>query len=300
MTAATNAASSGLATDLRSLDRLKLEASRDPKAAVRQAASQFEALFMQQLLKSMRDATPKGGLFDSPSKDLYTGMLDQQLAQKLAGRPSGLGEMIARQLSRNIKGGEQPAVAQGSQADLAAALQLRNRSVESPTAGQPDVARMNPAQADFVKRMWPAAAAAQRATGVPAAFVVGQAALESGWGRAEIRRADGSTSHNLFGIKAGSSWNGATVDTTTTEYIDGKATRRVERFRAYGSYAEAFADWARLMSGNSRYEKVLQASANVQTYAQGMQRAGYATDPAYGAKLERTINQTLALKRLVI
>ena len=243
--AATTGAANGLATDLRSLDRLKLEASRDPQAAVRQAAGQFEALFMQQLLKSMRDATPKGGLFDSPSKDLYTGMLDQQLAQKLAGRPNGLGEMIARQLSRNIRGGEQPAVAQGSQgsqAELAAALELRNRAIEGSAASRPDVGRMSPAQTDFVKRMWPAAAAAQRATGVPAAFVVGQAALESGWGRAEIRRADGSTSHNLFGIKAGSSWTGPTVDTTTTEYIDGKATRRVERFRAYGSYAEAFAD----------------------------------------------------------
>ena len=56
--------------------------------------------------------------------------------------------------------------------------------------------------------MWPAAQAAERATGVPAAFIVGQAALESGWGRKELVHPDGSTAHNLFGIKAGASWKG--------------------------------------------------------------------------------------------
>ena len=308
----------GLAGDARSLDRLKLDAARDPQAAVRQAAGQFEALFMQSLLKSMRDALPKSGLMDGPSQELYTGMLDQQLSQSLAGRPGGLAEMIAKQLSRNIQGGASPGVASAGsmasptasagsaagsgQADLAAALLLRSQPAQAgqAAAGLPDASQLSSQQVDFVRRMWPAAQLAQKATGVPAAFVVGQAALESGWGRQEIKRPDGSSSCNLFGIKAGPGWQGATVDVTTTEFVDGQAVKSVEKFRAYGSYAEAFKDWTNVVGGQARYGQVIRAAQSVEGYAQGMQRAGYATDPAYGAKLEKTINRTLALKRLVV
>jgi flagellar protein FlgJ len=160
--------------------------------------------------------------------------------------------------------------------------------------------RLDGPQAAFVEKMWPHALAAQRSTGVPAAFAVGQAALESGWGKHELRHADGRSAHNLFGIKAGGGWNGPTVDVLTTEYVDGKPTKLVERFRAYGSYAEAFSDWAGLLGSQSRYQSVLRAADSVQGFAHGMQRAGYATDPRYGEKLERTINQTLLLRRLVI
>ena len=240
----------GLALDARALDGLRRDASADPRAALRQAAGQFEALFMQQLLKSMREAMPKSGMFGGTGHDTYVGMLDQQLSQSLAGRPGGLAETIARQLSRQL--------------------------APAGTGAQ----------------------AAERSTGVPAAFVVGQAALESGWGKHEIKHADGRSAHNLFGIKAGSGWKGATVEVATTEYVDGKAQRTVERFRAYGSYEEAFRDWASLMSANARYAPVLRAGQSVSGYASGMQRAGYATDPRYGEKLERTINQTLMLGRL--
>jgi flagellar protein FlgJ len=258
----------GLVSDSRSLDRLKSAAARDPKAAVRQAAGQFEALFMQMVLKSMRDAMPKSGLTDGPSHEMFTSMLDQQLAQSLAGRPGGLGEVIARQLS--------------------------SRMAASPAT---EPVRTSSAPADFVRDMWPHAQQAERQTGVPASFAIGQAALESGWGHGEIRRADGAPSFNLFGIKAGPGWKGATVDVTTTEYAAGQPRKQVERFRAYGSYAEAFRDWAGLMQGNARYGQVLRTSSSVEGYARGMQQAGYATDPAYGAKLERTINQTIAIRR---
>ena len=144
--------------------------------------------------------------------------------------------------------------------------------------------------------MWGAAAAAERSTGVPAGFIVGQAALESGWGRQEIRHADGRSAHNLFGIKAGPGWRGASVETATTEYVDGRPVKSVERFRAYGSYDEAFGDWAKLMASNPRYAGVLQAGGNLESFARGLQRAGYATDPAYAAKLTRTIGQALSLR----
>lgn len=305
----TSASMPGLALDARSLDALRRDASRDPQAALRQAAGQFEALFMQQLLKSMRDAMPRSGLFDGPGQDVYVGMLDQQLSQSLANRPGGLAEIIARQLERHIgqAGGDTPADASAAAASTAAASTAAARPAAARKAGEAPAAagaagagRPAGAQADFIERMWPHAVSAQRATGVPAAFVVGQAALESGWGRSEIRHADGRGAHNLFGVKATGGWTGPTVDVTTTEYVDGKAVKSVERFRAYGSYAEAFRDWASLMSGNARYAPVLRTGQSAEGFAQGLQRAGYATDPRYADKLERTINQTLLLKRLTV
>ncbi len=288
----------GLATDARSLDRLKADAAKDPRAAIKQAANQFEALFMQQLLKSMREAIPKSGLMDGPGQDTYTSMLDAQLAQTISARPGGLSDVIAKQLTRHMKGlGEDPAT---GASEGAGALRL-TPGLRSGNAGAiPDTAGLSAGQAEFVQKLWPQAALAQQASGVPAAYVVGQAALESGWGKREIRMPDGSSSHNLFGIKAGASWKGATVEATTTEYVDGQARKTVEKFRAYGSYAEAFRDWSALMANNPRYGQVLRSTASVGSYADGMQRAGYATDPEYASKLERTINRTLALRRLSV
>ena len=141
-----------------------------------------------------------------------------------------------------------------------------------------------------------AAESAEAATGIPAAFMVAQAAHESGWGRREIRHADGAPSYNLFGIKAGASWTGPVAEVTTTEYIGGQAHKVTAKFRAYASYAESFADYARLMKNSPRYAAVAQADTP-REFAQGLQRAGYATDPAYADKLTRVINTTLRLQR---
>jgi flagellar protein FlgJ len=133
------------------------------------------------------------------------------------------------------------------------------------------------------------AIAASNATGIPAKFLLGHAALESGWGKGEIRTADGSPSHNLFGIKAGRNWKGATVDVTTTEYVDGAPRKMVQTFRAYASYAQAFQDYASLLQNSPRYAAVLKQSDGA-GFAQGLQRAGYATDPQYAEKLTRILN----------
>ena len=135
---------------------------------------------------------------------------------------------------------------------------------------------------------------------MPARFIVGQAALETGWGRSEMRLPDGRSAHNLFGVKAGAHWKGPTVDAATTEYVDGRAVRTVERFRAYASYEEAFQDWAKLIGTSPRYAQVVRAGGTVEGFAQGLQRAGYATDPNYADKLTNTINQTLRIRRLVV
>jgi flagellar protein FlgJ len=126
--------------------------------------------------------------------------------------------------------------------------------------------------------------------------MVAQAAHESGWGRREIRHADGAPSHNLFGIKAGANWGGPVAEVTTTEYIGGVARKVTAKFRAYASYAESFADYARLMKNSPRYAAVTQADTP-REFAQGLQNAGYATDPAYADKLTRVINTTLRLQR---
>jgi flagellar protein FlgJ len=166
------------------------------------------------------------------------------------------------------------------------------------TPGAADAPRAGGPQAAFVERMWPAAVAAERRTGVPAAFIVGQSALESGWGRQEPRHADGRPSYNLFGIKAGAGWKGEVVEASTTEFVDGRPVKSVERFRAYASYEESFADWARLMASSPRYAGVLRAGGSVESFAQGLQRAGYATDPDYASKLTRTIATALSLRRV--
>jgi flagellar protein FlgJ len=300
-----------LAADSRSLDGLKRDAQRDPRGAMRKAARQFEALFMQMVLKSMREATPKSGLFDSPANDMYTGMLDQQMATKISQSGTGLADVIVRQLTRHLpaaaaapvdasSAGAPVSGASITRAPTAAARALSHygemaRTVRAAAASATDASTAAPppgttdAQRSFVTRHWDAALAAQRATGIPAQHVIGQAALESGWGKGEIRGADGLPSFNLFGIKATGGWQGRTVDVVTTEYDGGVAKKVVEKFRAYNNYSEAFRDWAQLLASNPRYAPVLAQGRDPQAFAAGLQRAGYATDPAYGAKLARVI-----------
>lgn len=275
--------SASLATDTRSLEALKSSAGRDPKAAVKEAAKQFEALFMQQLMKSMRDASMSSGMLDNEGSKLGTEMLDTQFATKMTGLPGGLADIIAKQLERQMSGA-QPAIPE-SAATPATGI--------APAGGR----KGTPGQAEFVGRHSDAARAAEAETGIPAAFMIAQAAHESGWGRREIRNADGSPSNNLFGIKAGPSWKGAVAEVTTTEYVDGQPRKVTAKFRAYASAAESFADYARLMKTSPRYTGVLANAASAEGFAQGLQKAGYATDPAYAEKLARTINTTLRLQR---
>jgi peptidoglycan hydrolase FlgJ len=289
--AAASAASSRFALDARGLDDLKRKSrtggdAEGQRQAVRQAAGQFEAVFMNLLLKSMRDALPQEGMLDSSSTKSFTSMYDQQLTQKMSEKGIGLADMIVKQLENNgATGSRARAIPAGPALTLDKLKGAATDAVRSDgAAGAPQ---------EFVKRMWSSARAAEESTGMPAQFILGQAALESGWGRREIRQPDGSSSHNLFGIKAGASWKGATVDAVTTEYTGGVARKVTEKFRAYSSYAESFADFARLMTSSPRYAGVLKSGGDAVQFAQNMQRAGYATDPQYADKLARTIQQTL-------
>lgn len=298
-----------LAVDSQSLDSLRLQAKQEPDKALKQAAKQFETVFMNMMLKAMRDATPQDGEFDSEQTKMFTSMLDQQLAQNMGSRGVGLADIMVRQLSK------QTPVAPASvtppplsfhtlpvsdEVSAAVGNQVAPQKTVAPAASMTVKSSMPSAynenfQQDFVQRLLPHAEKASRVTGVPAHLMLGQAALESGWGRRAIRMADGSDSHNLFAIKAGASWKGKVAEVTTTEYHHGIASKSTEKFRAYDSYADAFTDYAKLLRDDKRYADVLTQGDDAYGFAQALQNSGYATDPQYAEKLVRVIGQTRSL-----
>ena len=292
--------SNALAADARSLDALKLAAGGNDPKATREAAKQFESLFMRELIKSMREATMKSGMMDSEGEKLGTDLLDQQFAVQLAGMPGGLSDAITRQLTQQITGAngnpaKPPEI--GPVSTLARVLQGGNGGAMNMAPGS-DAGSVNTTQSQkgFVAQHSAAAERVAQATGIPASLMIGQAGHETGWGRSEIRNADGSNAFNLFGIKAGGGWSGKVAEITTTEYVDGEPRKTVAKFRAYDSYEESFRDYARLIGESPRYEKARASVDSVSAYATELQRAGYATDPAYAAKLSRAINTTLHLQ----
>ena len=278
-----------LAIDTQSLGRLRAQAKQSPDQALKAAAQQFEAVFMNMMLKSMREATPQDGMMDNDQSRMFTGMLDQQLSQSLSSRGIGLADMMVKQLSR----GGQPSQLLSPQSSVlspqpsALSTQSSALSTQSPVLDSqavPSAFNAN-TQQDFITRMLPHALQASQETGVPPHLMLGQAALESGWGKREILMSDGSNSYNLFGIKANAGWNGKVAEVMTTEYKNGVASKQLEKFRAYSSYTEAFKDYAAMMSNNPRYASVMQQGGNTVGMAQALQKSGYATDPKYAEKL---------------
>ncbi|WOB76388.1 flagellar assembly peptidoglycan hydrolase FlgJ [Achromobacter xylosoxidans] len=291
--------------DMGRLSDLKRDVTKDPAnpgtEQQKQVAKQFEALFLQMMLKRMREATPKEGLFDSQQTQMLQSMADEQLALHLATPGIGLSQSILAQMQQG-KPGDLPAEAvqrlgQGTDLDFQTGgsrqvsalmdVMRNNRASERALAaaeGAPEHV------INFVSKMSRAATLASQQSGVPARLIMGQAALESGWGQREIKHEDGRTSYNLFGIKAGPSWKGKVVNVLTTEYEDGVAKKVTQPFRAYSSYEESFADYARLIGNSPRYEAVTQARNEIEA-ARRIQSAGYATDPQYAQKLIGVMSQ---------
>jgi peptidoglycan hydrolase FlgJ len=311
----------GLAGDVPSLSALRGQAGADPKTAAKEAARQFESLFMQEMMKSMRQASPTSGMLDNAGTQMGTEMLDKQFAQQMTGMPRGLSGLIERQLLQQM-GGVASADGDTSAADVSAVMGADSKTSALDALGtqgtgtaKPGAATRHPwgegtpatqapvslagkeHQVSFLRDHDAAAKAAEAETGIPAAFMLAQAAHESGWGRREIKNGDGSSAHNVFGIKAGAGWTGPTTEVTTTEVVDGRAMKVKAKFRAYESDEASFRDYAQLMKNSPRYAKVVEKSASAQGFAHGLQRAGYATDPAYADKLTRMINTTLRLQR---
>lgn len=315
------------ALDVQGFDAMRAQAGASPQQALKSTAKQFDAVFMQMMLKSMREATPQDGILDSHEGKEYQSMLDQQLAQQLSSKGVGVANALITQLSRNagldvgaggIGGaktipGNASAIggmlgSAGGGAGNAAMLSALARAYSnaqsngSLASGKGYSAQSaltpplrgkgaSPKVDAFVDKMAAPAQAASAATGIPARFIVGQAALESGWGKGEIKNADGSASHNVFGIKATPDWKGKTVSAVTTEFVNGKAQKVVQKFRSYDSYADAMTDYASMLRDNPRYASVLSTSHDAASFAHGMQKAGYATDPHYAKKLISIMQQ---------
>lgn len=296
--------------DQKTAGDLRAKLKQDPQAGLKQAAQQFEGMLLQMMLKGMRDATPQDGLLDSEQSRFFTSVLDQQLAQNLSGK-MGFAKLIEQQLGSQLSADSAQlapaaALAAAKTAALAAgsgAERIRSTpatavaaSADAPVFAQG--AASGAAGGDFVSRVWPHAVEAAQSTGVPPRFLVAHAALESGWGKSEIRAADGSPSYNLFGVKAGRGWQGASVEVPTTEYVNGVAQTVREKFRVYASYAEAFNDYASLLRSNPRFSGVLGKQDGME-FARSLQQSGYATDPQYADKLGRIINGNTLRQALI-
>ena len=283
-------ASQALAADGRALNALKVQAGQNSPEAAREAAKQFESLFMREMIKSMREATMKSGLLDGAEGNLANDMYDQQLSVQMSGLPGGLTEAIQRQLTRQM-GGTEAELSIPSTLSLDTSALRRTASTKNSTTPSPKGLDA------FVQHHRATAERVAQDSGIPASFMLGQAGHETGWGKGEIRHKDGSAAYNLFGIKAGKNWTGKVAEVTTTEYINGVARKVTAKFRAYDSYEDSFRDYARLINDNPRYEKAREKVGSAVAYATELQKAGYATDPEYASKLSRAIQSTLRVGR---
>lgn len=278
-------------TDFKGLTELRLNAESKPEETLRAAGRHFEALFIQMMLKSMRDASPGDPLMGGGGQELYRDMFDKQISLTLSEKGSlGLAEAMVRQLRQHLP--EADAAPAGA-ASSTALPQRPNAGIDAATAASSPAAAAHAAPGttsfdnpdQFAAAMWPAAQAAGRELGVDPRVLIAQAALETGWGRSVMRQAEGGSSHNLFGIKAGVNWHGPSVNVATLEYRDGVAVKERANFRAYGSYAESFADYVDFIKSQPRYREALTHAGDPQRYLNELQNAGYATDPRYADKI---------------
>lgn len=291
-------------TDLNGFNQLRAEARSDSKAVLPAVAKQFEALFTQMMLKSMREASDSLGsaLGDSEAGKAYRDLFDQQLSVTLAqsGKGLGIAQMLINHLgSQTSQTGGAGGLKDGSANDLdgigdptrlpANADQFQRRLANVIEAGRElgrSAMKWMPQDAqDFVRSLAPYAEAAAEKLGVSVRAVLAQAALETQWGKHMPRSSDGATSFNLFGIKAGSGWNGQKVSVPTLEYEDGVAVRRRAQFRAYSSPAQSFQDYAAMIASDPHYAAAKGQGDNVRGFAHALARGGYATDPDYAEKV---------------
>lgn len=259
-------------TDIKGLDALKADSS-SPQAMQR-VAQEVEAMFLQMMLKSMRDASQGDGIFDSQEGRLYQDMFDKQIALDMSQHQNvGIAAMLMRQLSHTQNAGS------GARPDTA-----------GPVLRAAPAAAIDVDPSNFVAQVLPAIRTAARKLGVDARALMAQAALETGWGKRIPRNADGSSSYNLFGVKAGTGWRGARATAVTVEFDGMVAQRRTESFRSYASVAEGVDDFVQLLSGSPRYAQALAGGRSPFAYARSLAAAGYATDPDYASKINRILD----------
>lgn len=250
-------------TDFGQFSRLRAGARAEDPESLRAAAKQFEALMLQQMLKSMRAASPGDDLMGGEQGDFYRDLHDQQLAMHLSsGKGLGIADLLIRQMQQASDGPQ---------------------ALSGPASGKVAIAEN---AEDFVQQIQPHAEKAAKALGIPARTLIAQAALETGWGQKLIQKADGSPALNFFGIKADKDWQGERASARTHEYEHGQMRGETASFRAYGSIAEGFEDYVRFLQANPRYREALAHGGDDARFTAGLQKAGYATDPGYAAKIQ--------------
>ena len=320
-TPSTNVDSAQIYTDLSGVQQLKAQSKTDKAGALKNIAHQFEAMMVQMMMKSMRDANAAfsdGDITASSDEKFYQDMFDNQLSLSLSkGRGFGIAEALTRQFkgrfddSSNNQTIDSKAVGQDAENDISDVRRVQALVASAATStasprmtaaiqdalhslfGDGNVDSNAPSSAvaldgtpsNFVEALRPMAQKIAATLGVDSDVLLSQSALETGWGQKIIQCADGSSSFNFFNIKAGDDWHGAVVKVPTIEYQNGVAVRQIASFRAYGSPEESFADYARLISGNPRYQTALDCAENPRAYIKALASAGYATDPSYANKV---------------
>lgn len=334
-------------TDFNALAGLKMEAKKESPEALKGVAKQFEALFLNNILKSMRAGKLADGLLDSQQSDSYNEMYDQQLAVHLSGNPGiGLADLIVKQLSPksapgNVEGAfnrpvnnqalsgsasiiesapvisSAPAIASASSLAVASTTSDTSQSnkvdswINTDTEGTQTIinsyinsdapeydmteipfkshsahsSSTSSSADEFIRQLLPHAKQAGKELGIDPKVILAQAALETGWGRSLIKNSNGTTSYNLFNIKADKSWVGKQAQSPTLEFDHGIAKKVNSGFRAYSSFQESFTDYVDFIKTNPRYGDALKQVSNGERYLQELQQAGYATDPNYANKI---------------
>lgn len=297
--------------DFNALAKLKTQAREKTPDAIKEVAKQFESVFVGMMLKSMRQAKLAEGIFDNSQSDFYRDMYDQELSVHLAGEGGiGLADLIEKQLSPNqSKHVDQPQKIADYERQVLMKIIANNKSNETlsesakkitgvsinsqvshNTEGSP-LKSIQSAE-DFVKQLSVYAEQAAKQLGVDSNVLLAQSALETGWGKSVIKSSNGST-HNLFNIKADKSWKGQKTHVSTLEFREGVAKKEIAGFRSYTSYKESFDDYVNFIKTNPRYRTAIKMAAKPEQYMQELQKAGYATDPAYASKVMKIYQRTI-------
>ncbi|MDP2901686.1 MAG: flagellar assembly peptidoglycan hydrolase FlgJ [Methylovulum sp.] len=293
-------------TDFNGLAKLKTQARKESPEALKEAAKQFEAIFLNNILKAMRQAKLAEGALDNDQSKFYSDMYDQQLAVHLAGKPGvGLADLIVKQLGPDKPDGEKRSIQDEMNHSVGATKTLTgsgqasiraysyrdkplNEMIEipfEPDALQSDQNLPIHSAEEFIRQLQPYAQQAAAELGVEPGVLLAQAALETGWGRSLIKNGNGSNSFNLFNIKADKSWQGSQARVSTLEFEQGVAKKVNAGFRSYSSYQESFHDYVSFIKNNPRYADALKKAGDAGQYMRGLQQAGYATDPKYADKV---------------
>ena len=277
-------------TDFNSLSNLKRDARNDPQENLRAVAQQFESLYLNMMLKSMREASFGDPLFDSSNGNMYRDMYDNQIALQMSQQKGmGLADMLVKQLQHNLPNTQAQKIDESTRVEAESAVPTplprmsRPVSFDSPNVN-PDPVQFESRQA-FVETLMPYAEKAAQELGVSPQVLIAQAALETGWGQYTQKLPNGQSSYNLFNIKADQRWQGPKLNVNTLEYANGVASKEKAAFRVYQNYQQSFADYVDFIKHSPRYEDALRSAENPQAYTQELQQAGYATDPRYADKV---------------